>query len=97
MEFFAAGAEHRERAFICSNRVGKSSAASFEVTLHLTGLYPAWWKGRRFDHPVRVWACGDTSTTVRDIIQASLLRPVHAPDTGFVPAHVITNWREAHR
>jgi hypothetical protein len=51
-EFFAAGAEHQERAFIAGNRAGKSTAAAFELTAHLTGRYPAWWPGRRFSRPV---------------------------------------------
>ena len=57
--------------------------------LHLTGLYPAWWKGRRFNHPVNWWAAGDTSKTVRDILQLKFLGPLHAKGTGFIPQHLI--------
>jgi hypothetical protein len=59
MEFFAAGARHNERLFLGGNRVGKSEGVgAFECVLHLTGKYPAWWRGRRFSHPVAVWAAG---------------------------------------
>jgi len=73
MEFFAAGAEYRERCFRAANRVGKSfGGGGYELTCHLTGLYPDWWVGRRFDHPISAWAAGDTYETTRDIIQADL-------------------------
>jgi Terminase large subunit, T4likevirus-type, N-terminal len=60
-------------------------AGAFEMTLHLTGNYPDWWKGRRFSHPVSAWAAGDSSKTTRDIIQFSLYGPVHDPGTGMIP------------
>ena len=44
----------------------------YETVLHLTGLYPDWWEGRRFDNPVRALAAGDTSQTTRDIIQKKM-------------------------
>lgn len=79
MEFFRAGAQHRERLLLAANRIGKTlGAGAFEVALHLTGCYEEyapWWEGRRFDHPIKAWAAGDTSKTVRDIIQPTLLGP----------------------
>src|ERR1043165_8006113 len=84
LEFFAAGARFKERLFMAANRVGKSEAGAYEVTCHLTGQYPAWWTGRRFDHPVEVWASGTNSQTTRDIVQAKLLGSVHAPGTGMI-------------
>jgi phage terminase large subunit-like protein len=88
-QFFRAGAHHRTRAFIAGNRVGKSETGAFETALHLTGDYPDWWVGRRFDGPVNVWAAGDTAKTVRDILQEKLLGPPGAPGTGMIPAHLI--------
>src|SRR6185437_15800763 len=75
MEFFAAGAKFQERCFMAANRVGKTVVGAFETTLHLTGAYPDWWRGRRFDEPVEWWAAGDTSETTRDIVQLELLGP----------------------
>ena len=90
MEFFRAGADHRERAMIAANRIGKSEGVGgYETTLHLTGLYPNWWEGRRFDHPIQAWAAGDTNRTTRDIIQRILLGPVGAFGTGLIPSDMI--------
>ncbi len=84
--FFAAGADHRERCIMAANRIGKSlGVGGYETALHLTGLYPEWWTGRRFDHPVEAWACGDTTQTVRDINQRILLGPSDEPGTGLIP------------
>lgn len=87
MEFFAAGAVHRERAAMAGNRVGKTEGlGAYECTLHLTGNYPEWWSGRRFEHPVNIIAAGDTRTTTRDIQQAKLCGPLEALGTGMIPA-----------
>lgn len=87
LEFFRAGADRRERAFIAANRIGKSEGVGgYELALHMTGLYPAWWEGRRFSRPVSCWASGDTSKTTRDIIQRILIGPIAEPGTGMIPA-----------
>lgn len=83
--FFGAGATHRERLMIAANRIGKTDAGSFEVTCHLTGIYPEWWTGCRFTEPVAVWVAGDTGSTVRDITQRKLLGRAGLPGSGFVP------------
>ena len=88
LDFFAAG-HTKERLFMAANRVGKSEAGAYELTCHLTGLYPHWWTGRRFDTPVECWAVGTNSQTTRDIVQAKLLGSVQAPGTGMIPAHLI--------
>lgn len=77
LEFFRAGSKHRERLMLAANRVGKTEGiGGYESALHLTGRYPSWWDGRRFDRPVRWWAAGKTNETTRDIVQAKLLGPV---------------------
>lgn len=71
---------------LAANRVGKTEGVGgYEETLHLTGEYPNWWPGRRFDRPVKSWAAGDTSNTVRDILQMKLLGPVGEFGTGLIP------------
>lgn len=73
LQFFQLGATTRERLFLAANRVGKSEGVGgYETTLHLTGRYPPWWKGHRFERPVRWWAAGKTNETTRDIIQRKL-------------------------
>lgn len=90
LEFFAAGLTHSERCALCANRVGKTTTmGGYEVALHLTGLYPYWWAGRRFNHPVEVWVGGDTTTTVRDIIQLILLGPIGEFGTGLIRGECI--------
>lgn len=71
-EFLDFGAVKRERLLIAGNRNGKSHTAAFESALHLTGQYPAWWRGRRFAKATRGWLCGETSIAVRDIAQRKL-------------------------
>lgn len=77
MQFFAAGAEHNERLFLAANRVGKTEGTGcYEMACHLTGIYPEWWKGRRFDHPIQAWAAGKNNKTTRDILQFKLFGPI---------------------
>jgi phage terminase large subunit-like protein len=86
MAFFAAGTHYRERLMLAANRVGKTeSVGVYELVLHLTGDYPAWWNGRRFDRPVNAWAAGDTGKTVRDILQHKLLGKWGEFGTGVLP------------
>lgn len=91
LEFFQAGAIHRERCFLAANRVGKTEGVgAYELTLHLTGRYPAWWDGRRFHHAIEAWAVGDTSKTVhREILQPKLFGRPGRLGTGMIPAETI--------
>ncbi len=74
LEFFKAGLLHQERCMMAANRVGKTwGVGGYETALHLTGRYPEWWDGRRFDHPIEAWAAGDTIETTRDIVQKALM------------------------
>lgn len=59
-EFHAAGALFIERLFSAGNQLGKTWAGAFEVAMHLTGRYPDWWEGRRFDKPT-TWIVGSES------------------------------------
>lgn len=70
--FFELGAEQRERLFMAGNQLGKTEAGAFETACHMTGRYPKWWKGRRWDRPVRCWVAGETSLAVRDTQQKKL-------------------------
>jgi len=84
VEFFRLGHTYRVRGMLKGNRVGGTDAGSFEVACHLTGKYPAWWQGRRFDSPITCWIAGDTAKTVRDIIQKKLLGAPDARGTGML-------------
>jgi len=89
-KFFEAGVRYRERAIISANRIGKSlGVGGYELTMHLTGQYPGWWQGKRFTRPIKAWAAGDTSQTVRDIIQMKLLGPPGEYGTGLIPGDLL--------
>ena len=84
--YFTAGARYRERLMMAANRIGKTeSIGGYEMVLHMTGRYPAWWEGRKFDRPVSAWAAGDTGKTTRDILQMKLLGPPGEFGTGLIP------------
>ena len=88
LEFHAAGKEHRERLFMAGNQLGKSVAGAAEWGMHLTGRYPDWWPGRRFEKPVRFWAAGVTAESTRDNPQRLLIGPpAQASEwgTGYIP------------
>lgn len=87
LEFFRLGKSVATRCFMAANRVGKTEGGGgYELTLHLTGRYPEWWEGRRFDHAIDAWAAGDTNETVRDIIQLKLLgKEEDGWGTGLIP------------
>lgn len=70
--FFDLGATKRERLFMAGTQVGKSEAGAFEAACHLTGEYPDWWQGKRFNRPTRGWMAGVTSLDVRNIQQKKL-------------------------
>lgn len=84
--YFAAGVVH--------HNTGKTILGSYETAVHVTGLYPDWWTGLRFDCPIVARVCGDTRETVRDITQAKLLGPFvregsDALGTGMIPRSLI--------
>ncbi len=69
------GARCRERLFLAGNRCGKTEAGAMELAMHLTGLYPDWWVGKRFPSPIRAWAAGVTGESTRDVVQEKLFGP----------------------
>lgn len=104
LEFFEAGAKYRERCAMAANRVGKSlGMGGYETAAHLTGLYPDWWPGRRFEKPIRAWAAGKTNETTRDIVQGILMGEIATRDgrkgftgTGVIPGecHGKIAWKQ---
>ncbi|RYG61709.1 MAG: DNA packaging protein [Alphaproteobacteria bacterium] len=73
--FHAAGAKARERLFLAGNRVGKTLAGACEMAFHLTGHYPDWWDGVRYDRAIDAWAASVTREATRDILQAVYVGP----------------------
>ena len=93
-EFHAAGIDHPERMLMSANQVGKNTCAAAEVACHLTGWYPDWWQGKRFDRNVE-WLCaGISAQFVRITMQEDLLGKMvdgeRVPDgTGWIPGDCI--------
>jgi phage terminase large subunit-like protein len=86
LEFHASGLKHRQRLLMAANRVGKTWCGGAEVAYHLTGLYPDWWTGRRWDRPTRWWVAGITALSTRDVVQKVLMGTVVGGwGTGMIP------------
>jgi len=87
-----------QRLLMAANRIGKTYTGAREMSYHLTGEYPDWWTGRKFDRPINAWACGKTNETTRDVVQAELLGPPDDPTslgTGSIPlANIGTRTRK---
>jgi phage terminase large subunit-like protein len=75
-----------ERLLRAGNQLGKTWSAGFETAMHLTGKYPDWWKGKRFEHPTVGWAAGVTGETTRETVQRILLGRPEQWGTGSIPA-----------
>jgi phage terminase large subunit-like protein len=102
LEFFRATRDYREVCLMAANRGGKTLAGAYAVACHLSGLYPDWWDGRRFNHPISAWVAGKTYETTRDILQLTLLGEVTSIDgkkrmdgRGIIPGHLLgrNSWR----
>lgn len=85
IETFNATKENQEIIFMAGNRCGKTFTGAHLVAYCATGLYPIWWTGRRFDRPIKIWACGKTGSTTRDIVQKELLGEYNEIGSGTIP------------
>jgi phage terminase large subunit-like protein len=97
-EFHALGATHRIRALFGGNQLGKTYPTTAEDAMHLTGAYPDWWPGHRFDRPIRCWAAGVTSFATRDTLQTKLIGPPEVEaewGTGWLPKRRLVSWNRA--
>lgn len=92
IEFHEAGATYRERLFMAGNQLGKTLAGAAEASMHLTGQYPDWWGGHRFDKPVVMIAGSESYELTRDGVQRLLVGPpMNEEDwgTGYIPKTTI--------
>jgi len=74
---------------MAGNQLGKTLGAGFETAMHLTGEYPDWWQGRRWERAVVGWAAGVTGESTRDNPQRILLGRTGALGTGALPKDAI--------
>jgi len=92
LNFHETGSEANQRLLMAANRIGKSYCGAAEMAYHVTGLYPKWWNGRRFDKPIVAWAGGVSNETTRDIVQFELLGSPDDPEafgSGAIPRNYI--------
>ena len=94
MDFLESGKNCAQRLLMAGNRTGKTFTGAYEMSCHLTGRYPKWWMGRRYDKPIRAWAAGVSNPKTRDIVQTELLGPADDPTalgTGAIPLEDIVD------
>lgn len=92
VEFHQAGKKYRERLFMAGNQLGKTLAGAAEAAMHLTGQYPDWWPGRRWDRPVTMMAGSESYELTRDGVQRLLVGPPLSEEdwgTGYIPKATI--------
>jgi len=71
--FHKAGEEAIERLFLAGNRTGKTYCGCIEDAIHLTGVYPDWWDGHRFNHPIVAWVASENYEITRNVLQLKLI------------------------
>ena len=88
-----------QRALVCANQIGKTHSAGMETAMHLTGIYPSWWDGIRFNKPVSWLVLGKTNDTTRDVCQKELFGDPKIPvmlGTGAIPKeNIVKTTRKA--
>lgn len=83
---------HPDTCLGAGNQLGKTYAASRDVAIHMTGLYPDWWDGPRYKKPPKFWLAGRTMEVIRDSFQSLLLGSWESEEekgSGAIPRHLI--------
>lgn len=75
----------RERSMFGANRSGKTLCAGMETAMHLTGIYPDWWDGKRFKKAVRFGVGSETGDLLKKGPQRMLYGSMEAIGTGTIP------------
>ena len=86
--------QSNRRGILAANRIGKTVSTCAETAMHLTGIYPDWWEGHRFDKPITCMVAGEGWSQVALVLQQELLG---SPDiklrenigTGMIPRNQI--------
>ena len=80
------------RAILAANQIGKSTLGGNETSYHLTGQYPDWWVGIRYNHPINAMCGTKTNDLTRDVVQRELFGVPTDPDSfgsGSIPKDAI--------
>ena len=81
-----------QRCLMAANGVGKTWCGGMETAMHLTGIYPDWYKGPRFKKPVEWVAAGKTNDATKMVVQKELFGdPLDDTrlGTGAIPFHCL--------
>jgi phage terminase large subunit-like protein len=89
IEFFTLGSKKPYRCLTGSNGCGKSVCGGFETVCHMTGIYPDWWEGKRFNRPINAWICAVDFKAIRESLQFTLLGKKGSEGTGLIPRDLI--------
>lgn len=84
---------------MAGNQLGKTLSGAAEAAMHLTGRYPEWWEGHRFDRPIVMLAGSESYELTRDGVQRLLVGPPMNEEewgTGYIPkASIVGTTRRA--
>jgi len=84
---------------MAGNQLGKTLAGAAEAAMHLTGRYPDWWEGKRFDQQVMMLAGSESYELTRDGVQRLLVGPPMSEEdwgTGYIPkADIVATTRRS--
>lgn len=99
LEWIEASKTYRQRYLSAANRIGKTYGAALELAVHITGLYPEWWDGKKFDieNPSTFWAIGVSQESVNSVLMKELLgvsdcRNLAGLGTGAIPKDCIDSF-----
>jgi phage terminase large subunit-like protein len=85
MQFFADGAHFLDRGVFGGNGSWKTSTCGCEGTYHLTGQYPHWWKGKRWNRPITALFSARENKQLRAGMQQILFGKFVDIGTGLIP------------
>lgn len=87
-----------DHTYIISNYVvtHNTICGTYALACHLTGLYPDWWPGRKFDKPINAWAIGQDARATRDTLQKELIGGIGQWGTGMIPANCLGKFLALH-
>ena len=92
-DFYEAGYANKQRMLMAANRVGKTLSIAVEVAFHLTGEYPDWWKGVRFNKPPSIWCLGVSGEQLRDVVVKEMFGAYRGDSkfdgTGLIPQNLV--------
>ena len=81
--------DHRIISAISGNRVGKTYSICAIVSMHLTGNYPKWYTGKRFEGPIKAYFAGEDSKHNRGVPQEFLFGTSNRAITGEIGTGLI--------